>query len=192
MEASVTFCSSFLTCTFYSYLWFLWRDLKFTFDLNVFFLCGFMYIYTWLLMHWDAIIDRTNTCVFSLHYGLEKVTFTLIMWISILVPSFISTFTPKILFLEIYVTQTFFNDFWFTTNYILWASQNPGPLWQVIEKLSIRPPSGEVKLKLMKDIASELNVDWDPTTSESELLKAPEDLLVSIIISSHNNVIALL
>ena len=62
----------------------------------------------------------------------------------------------------------------------------------MIEKLSIRPPSGEVKLKLMKDIASELNVDWDPTTSESELLKAPEDLLVSIIISSHNNVIALL
>ena len=46
--------------------------------------------------------------------------------------------------------------------------------------MSIRPPSGEVKLKLMKDIASELNVDWDPTTSESELLKAPEDLLVSI------------
>ena len=65
-------------------------------------------------------------------------------------------------------------------------------LWQVIEKLSIKPPSGEVKLKLMKDIANELKLDWDPTVSESELLKTPEDLLVSIIISSHNNVIALL
>jgi hypothetical protein len=53
-------------------------------------------------------------------------------------------------------------------------------LWQVIEKLSIRPPSGEVKLKLMKDIATELNADWDPTASESELLKAPEDLLVCV------------
>ena len=53
-------------------------------------------------------------------------------------------------------------------------------LWQVIEKLSIKPPSGEVKLKLMKDIANELNLDWDPTVSESELLRTPEDLLVSI------------
>ena len=50
----------------------------------------------------------------------------------------------------------------------------------MIEKLSIKPPSGEVKLKLMKDIANELKLDWDPTVSESELLKTPEDLLVSI------------
>lgn len=47
----------------------------------------------------------------------------------------------------------------------------------VIEKLSVRAPSGDVKLKLMKDIAVEQNVDWDPTDTESELLKAPEDLL---------------
>lgn len=47
----------------------------------------------------------------------------------------------------------------------------------VIEKLSVRAPSGEVKLKLMKDIAEELNVDWDPSATESVLLKAPEDLL---------------
>ncbi|MCO5553379.1 hypothetical protein L7F22_006900 [Adiantum nelumboides] len=47
----------------------------------------------------------------------------------------------------------------------------------IIEKLSVRAPPGEVKLELMKDIAKELNVGWDPSSTESELLKAPEDLL---------------
>jgi vacuolar protein sorting-associated protein IST1 len=49
---------------------------------------------------------------------------------------------------------------------------------QIIEKLSVQAPSGEVKLKLMKGIAADHNVDWDPTDFEAELLKAPEDLLV--------------
>lgn len=48
---------------------------------------------------------------------------------------------------------------------------------RIIEKLSVRAPSGELKLKLMKEIAAEHDVDWDPTATEEELLKAPEDLL---------------
>ncbi|CAK9858237.1 unnamed protein product [Sphagnum jensenii] len=48
---------------------------------------------------------------------------------------------------------------------------------RIIEKLSVQAPSGEVKLKLMKGIAADHNVDWDPTDFEAELLKAPEDLL---------------
>ncbi|CAK9251064.1 unnamed protein product, partial [Sphagnum jensenii] len=48
---------------------------------------------------------------------------------------------------------------------------------RIIEKLSVQAPSGEVKLKLMKEIAAEHNVDWDPTDFEAGLLKAPEDLL---------------
>jgi len=48
---------------------------------------------------------------------------------------------------------------------------------RIIEKLSVRAPSGEVKLKLMKEIAVEHDVDWDPTDSEAELLKSHEDLL---------------
>jgi vacuolar protein sorting-associated protein IST1 len=47
----------------------------------------------------------------------------------------------------------------------------------VIEKLSVRTPSGEVKLKLMKEIAKEHQIDWDPADSEKELLKTPEDML---------------
>lgn len=47
----------------------------------------------------------------------------------------------------------------------------------IIEKLSVRTPSGEVKLKLMKEIAKEYNIDWNPAESEAELLKLPEDLL---------------
>jgi hypothetical protein len=51
-------------------------------------------------------------------------------------------------------------------------------LLQIIEKLSVRAPSGEVKLKLMKEIAAEYNVAWDPSGAEAELLLTPEDLLV--------------
>lgn len=49
---------------------------------------------------------------------------------------------------------------------------------QIIDKLSVRAPSGEVKLKLMKEIAAEYNVAWDPSGAEAELLLTPEDLLV--------------
>lgn len=51
--------------------------------------------------------------------------------------------------------------------------------FQIIEKLSVRAPPGDVKLKLMKEIATEHDVDWDATESEAELLKTHEDLLVS-------------
>lgn len=48
---------------------------------------------------------------------------------------------------------------------------------QLIELLSIRAPAPDVKLKLLKEIAEEHEVDWDPTASETELLKPHEDLL---------------
>lgn len=56
----------------------------------------------------------------------------------------------------------------------------------MIEKLSVKAPSGEAKLKLMKEIAAEHNVDWDPAVSEKELTKVHEDLLVSFHIFLHN------
>ncbi|GJT48888.1 IST1-like protein [Tanacetum coccineum] len=48
---------------------------------------------------------------------------------------------------------------------------------QLIEHLSVRAPSPEVKLNLLKEIAEEHGLDWDPTESETELLKPHEDLL---------------
>ncbi|KAL3619732.1 hypothetical protein CASFOL_034644 [Castilleja foliolosa] len=48
---------------------------------------------------------------------------------------------------------------------------------QLVELLSIRAPSPDVKLKLLKEIAEEHGLDWDPSASESELLKLHEDLL---------------
>ncbi|KAG9157593.1 hypothetical protein Leryth_023892 [Lithospermum erythrorhizon] len=48
---------------------------------------------------------------------------------------------------------------------------------QLIEMLSIRAPPPEVKLKLLKEIAEEYQLDWDPIASETELLKPHEDLL---------------
>lgn len=48
---------------------------------------------------------------------------------------------------------------------------------QLIELLSVRAPAPDVKLKLLKEIAEEHELDWDPSASENELLKPHEDLL---------------
>ncbi|XP_059279874.1 uncharacterized protein LOC132033800 [Lycium ferocissimum] len=48
---------------------------------------------------------------------------------------------------------------------------------QLIELLSIRAPAPDVKMKLLKEIAEEHELDWDPSASETELLKSHEDLL---------------
>ncbi|PSS00013.1 IST1-like protein [Actinidia chinensis var. chinensis] len=48
---------------------------------------------------------------------------------------------------------------------------------QLIELLSIRAPDPDVKLNLLKEIAEEHQLDWDPAASEIELLKPHEDLL---------------
>lgn len=50
---------------------------------------------------------------------------------------------------------------------------------QLVELLSVRAPSPEKKLKLLKEIADEHELEWDPSPSESELFKSHEDLLVS-------------
>jgi len=52
-------------------------------------------------------------------------------------------------------------------------------LLQIIELLSIRPPPVDAKLKLLKEIAEEHEVDWDPSETETEFLKPHEDLLVN-------------
>ncbi|XP_031276051.1 IST1-like protein [Pistacia vera] len=52
---------------------------------------------------------------------------------------------------------------------------NSGVNRMLIEKLSVRTPPGEVKLKVMKEIAKEYQIDWDTTESEVELLKPPEE-----------------
>ncbi|KAK1413070.1 hypothetical protein QVD17_34802 [Tagetes erecta] len=48
---------------------------------------------------------------------------------------------------------------------------------QLIEHLSVRAPAPDIKLNLLKEIAEEYEVDWDPSASETELLKPHEDLL---------------
>ncbi|XP_059623402.1 uncharacterized protein LOC132266528 [Cornus florida] len=52
---------------------------------------------------------------------------------------------------------------------------NAGVNRMLIEKLSVRTPSGEIKLKVMKEIAKEYQIEWDTTESETELLKPPEE-----------------
>ncbi|KAL0366435.1 UNVERIFIED_CONTAM: ist1 [Sesamum radiatum] len=48
---------------------------------------------------------------------------------------------------------------------------------QLVELLSVRAPAPDVKLKLLKEIAEEHELEWDPSASEGELLKPHEDLL---------------
>lgn len=52
---------------------------------------------------------------------------------------------------------------------------NSGVNRMLIDKLSVRTPNGEVKLKVMKEIAKEYQIEWDTTESETELLKPPEE-----------------
>ncbi|CAN1226210.1 IST1-like protein [Linum perenne] len=47
----------------------------------------------------------------------------------------------------------------------------------LIDKLSVRTPTGQVKLKVLKEIAKEHQIEWDTTESEEELLKPPEELI---------------
>ncbi|KAL5201479.1 hypothetical protein ABZP36_035833 [Zizania latifolia] len=47
----------------------------------------------------------------------------------------------------------------------------------LIEKLSVKKPSGQTKLKVLKEIAKEHQIDWDMTEIEQELLKPPEELI---------------
>ncbi|XP_041996449.1 IST1-like protein [Salvia splendens] len=56
---------------------------------------------------------------------------------------------------------------------------NAGVNRLLIEKLSVKTPSGEVKLKVLKEIAKEYQVQWDTTESEEELLKPPEERIDS-------------
>ncbi|CAK7355601.1 unnamed protein product [Dovyalis caffra] len=53
---------------------------------------------------------------------------------------------------------------------------NSGVNRLLIDKLSVRTPTGEVKLKVMKEIAKEHQIEWDTTESE-ELLRAPEEMI---------------
>ncbi|KAM7280455.1 hypothetical protein ACFE04_007589 [Oxalis oulophora] len=48
---------------------------------------------------------------------------------------------------------------------------------QLIELLSVRAPAPETKLKLLKEIAEEHGLDWDPAPTETEFLRRHEDLL---------------
>nr|CAD1840762.1 unnamed protein product [Ananas comosus var. bracteatus] len=54
---------------------------------------------------------------------------------------------------------------------------NSGVNRLLIEKLSVRKPTGEVKLKFLKEIAKQFQVDWDAAETEQELLKPPEERL---------------
>lgn len=49
---------------------------------------------------------------------------------------------------------------------------------QIIEKLSPASPSGEARLKVLKEIAKEHNLNWDSSATEAEFMKSHEDLLV--------------
>ena len=43
----------------------------------------------------------------------------------------------------------------------------------------MKAPSGESKLKVLKAIAQEYNVEWDSSNTEAEFNKKYEDLLVA-------------
>ena len=56
-------------------------------------------------------------------------------------------------------------------------------LVKLIEKLSVNKPSGQTKLKVLKDIAKEHQIDWDTSETEQDLLQPPEVLIVCATIT---------
>ena len=50
---------------------------------------------------------------------------------------------------------------------------------QVCALLSIQPPSPEAKIAMLKEVAAEQGVDWDPAKMQEDLLQRHEDSLVS-------------
>ncbi|XWS21851.1 hypothetical protein CRYUN_Cryun30bG0091200 [Craigia yunnanensis] len=48
---------------------------------------------------------------------------------------------------------------------------------QLIELLSVCAPSPKTKLKLLKEITEEYELEWDPASTEIEFFKPHEDLL---------------
>ncbi|XP_050377410.1 uncharacterized protein LOC126794683 [Argentina anserina] len=54
---------------------------------------------------------------------------------------------------------------------------NCGVNAKMIENLSTKAPSGEAKLKLMKEIAKEYRVKWDVTKYEKELFEPTKELI---------------
>ncbi|KAI9073670.1 hypothetical protein K1719_044383 [Acacia pycnantha] len=48
---------------------------------------------------------------------------------------------------------------------------------QLVELLSVHAPPPDKRLNLLKEIAAEHEIDWDPAASETELFKKQEDLL---------------
>jgi hypothetical protein len=56
---------------------------------------------------------------------------------------------------------------------------------QIIEKLSVKAPSGESKLKVLKAIAQEYNIEWDSSNTEAEFNKTYEDLLIGLLFNCY-------
>jgi hypothetical protein len=49
---------------------------------------------------------------------------------------------------------------------------------KVIEKLSVKAPSAESKLNVLKSIAQEHGLEWDSSATEAQFSKKYDDLLV--------------
>lgn len=74
--------------------------------------------------------------------------------------------------------NAFLNEKWCVTSWIFFFF-----FWffeQIIEKLSPASPSGEVRLKVLKEIAKEYSLNWDSSATEAEFMKSHEDLLVAL------------
>ncbi|KAL6529225.1 hypothetical protein OROGR_014848 [Orobanche gracilis] len=61
------------------------------------------------------------------------------------------------------------------------AASELRPDTSIIEKLSVSAPPPHLKLKVLKEIAREYNINWDSIATETEFSKKPEDLLFMVV-----------
>ncbi|KAG6481373.1 IST1 homolog [Zingiber officinale] len=110
------------------------------------------------------IIETQRECPLDLKEAISSVCFA--------APR--SADLPELLQVQMFFTAKYGKEFVTAATELL---PDCGVNRQIIELLSIRAPSVESKLKLLKEIAEEHEVDWDPSATETEFLKPHEDLL---------------
>ncbi|KAI4327809.1 hypothetical protein L6164_020227 [Bauhinia variegata] len=111
-----------------------------------------------------SIIAKERECPADLKEGIASIIFAA-AWCSEI---------PELVVLKNIFEKKYGKDF---VSAATGLRPNSGVNRLLIDKLSVRTPPGEVKLKAMKEIAKEYQIEWDTTESEKELLKPPEELI---------------
>ncbi|XP_004289053.1 PREDICTED: IST1 homolog [Fragaria vesca subsp. vesca] len=121
-------------------------------------------IFCQLVVERLLIIKKQRQCLPDLKEGVASLIFAAPRYYEI----------PELMTVKKFFEKKYGKDFVSAANDL---RPNCGVSRKMIENLSIKAPSGEAKLKLMKEIAKECSVELDATKYEKELFEPREELI---------------